>query len=193
MLLKNYFNWRWNFGYSFSSLLGTQSRQWKHDVNDLGLTYISSDSSDSKSYILMSYDGLSNLTCASKGYVFNSRLVPFVGSSNTEVTFNDTDLGNYLSDISCSIVSITYSNEETNTIKTLYVITATNNGSDTVDIKEVGIAKQFYAFASASSSAQEGWARRYLMIRELLANPISLPVGKTCRIEVEMTDAMAFN
>lgn len=198
MLLRNYFNWKYNFQYKYQSAFATiggnaSSADPGSDPASLGLTCI--DSSEDSNYyhigLYRSYDDDHYVSNTAQNFIFDKQRGACVGSGTTEVSVEDYALENeFSSSVTCTISSATYENTEDFKIKKLYVITGKNNSSDTVTISEVGIWKKFYGQINPSYDA---WLsnRRYLMVRQLLTTPITVPAGKEYRITLEVIDDLA--
>lgn len=199
MLLRNYFNWKYNFQNKYQNAFGNVddsgygSTDPGSDPATLGLTCIDS-SEDSEHYHIGLYRSFTEDHYAAQtgmNFVFDRVRGACIGSGTAEVSVEDYALASeFGSSVTCTISSETYENTEDFKIKKLYVITGKNNGSDAVIISEVGIWKKFYGQPNTSYDAYLS-ERRYLMLRQLLTTPITVPAGKEYRITLEVIDDLA--
>ncbi len=194
MLLRNYFNWKYNFQYKYQASIGGNTNNYDNTYvldNNVGLTKISTaDNYTCLKILSYSMDGWELVP---GNYMFNKNITACVGSGTSEVSVEDTTLADAFSgasNVTCTISSITYENVEDFKIKTLYVITGKNNGSDSVIINEVGLCKQFYA-GEASNTTLRFSSNKYLMVRQLLTTPITVAAGKDYQITLEVVDDLA--
>ena len=200
MLLRNYFNWKYNFQYKYQSVFANVGGDNPYGTEDpgsdptaLGLTCIDS-SEDSEHYHIGLYRSFTDdhyAAQSAQNFIFDRQRGACIGSGTAEASIEDYALASeFGSSVTCTVSSETYENTEDFKIKKLYVITGKNNGSDTVTISEVGIWKKFYTQQKASYDADLG-NRRYLMVRQLLETPITVPAGKEYRITLEVVDDLA--
>ena len=191
MLLRNYFNWKYNFQYKYQSVIAnTEDQTFGIDCSELGLTAISNV--DGYGLIRIHMTAANNYIVVQNN-VLDANVGALVGAGTTEVSVNDYALGSAFNSaiVTSSISSIIYENTEDFKIKKLYVITGKNNGSESITINEVGIYKRFHASNPTQGSASRLSENKYLMVRQLLETPITVPAGKEYRITLEVVDDLA--
>jgi hypothetical protein len=121
--------------------------------------------------------GGNNSTYAMKGVISNANMKGDIscrlGTGTTDPTINDFSL---VTDVTTCFTGITVQHSTVvtdNGAKVVYVISGTNNISEDITIREVGITKGVKYGSSSSPSTFT-----ILLTRDVLASPITVPAGQ---------------
>jgi len=126
---------------------------------------------------------------ANANYCMKMYLVPYLGTGDTEPSVYDyalnTDVTSSISNLSMSITST----GEDDKISTILLITGVNNTSESITIKEIGIAKKVSRIYDNNSGAYDpaidSSAPHILLDHTLLENPVTVAPGSNLSLTLE--------
>ncbi len=193
MFTKNFYNYRWWVN-SLKLPKGNASSPGQIIADNVGFIRAASgpENVNYNNYIILTYNSDANRSSYSVGNLnFNVFLLSKVGSSDTIETINDTDI-NVLNNVTSTISNINIAKETPTKHKTTYSITGTNNNNTEVVIKEIGIYKKFpHLNGNTAYIDEDSNCCHYMMIRQVLSEPITVAAGGIYSITIETIENYA--
>lgn len=104
------------------------------------------------------------------------------GTDDTAEDISDYQLGAVSNDFSIVSQQVTVALSENNKFVLTYVVTLTNTTASSVTIKEIGLTKRL-AYSdtndTSKSTYSDSWLDYFLIVREVLASPVTVPANAT--------------
>ena len=174
MILNNYWAWKYaietNIYYTYNQQAKDSTRQTTIKGTD-GQTYRMASNIAQGDYIIPNIKMSGTLTHS-------------VSESASEINVEDYALQDEISNISVTSTSLTYNNTN-NSMKYVFSCNGTNNNSDAITIRKIGLKKRMNTW-NTSSGAQENWYFLFAVVD--LEGPITVPAGQGYTIVVDMTE-----